>query len=269
VRGITEGLAALDADALAFINAAGITDANQQFAINILVLDLKFFGLWTKMKAIYPFVGGTANSHKYNLKDPQDTNAAFRLVFNGGWTHSANGVLPNGTNSYADTFLIPSSDLLSSFSSHMSYYSKTNNDGLFIEMGSQDTSIITPIPRLVLHIKYSGIAYYDQNNQTTGRLSFSMSAINSDGLFLMTRIANNIQKGFRNGTQIGSTNTATMSSPLPNRSIYIGAYNVTPGIVYTNRQCAFASIGDGLNDTEAANYYTAVQAFQTTLGRQV
>jgi hypothetical protein len=28
-------------------------------------------------------------------------------------------------------------------------------------------------------------------------------------------------------------------------------------------------MGQGLTDTEAANYYTAVQAFQTTLSRQV
>ncbi len=38
---------------------------------------------------------------------------------------------------------------------------------------------------------------------------------------------------------------------------------------YANREYAFASIGDGLNDTEAANFYTAVQTFQTTLGRNV
>jgi hypothetical protein len=28
-------------------------------------------------------------------------------------------------------------------------------------------------------------------------------------------------------------------------------------------------LGDGLTDTEAANFYTAVQTYQTTLGRNV
>jgi hypothetical protein len=37
----------------------------------------------------------------------------------------------------------------------------------------------------------------------------------------------------------------------------------------SNRECAFSSIGDGLTDTQASNFYTAVQAFQTTLSRQV
>ena len=52
-----------DADAQAFITAAAITNANQQTAINTLVVSLKSYGLWTKMKAIYPFVGGSASSH--------------------------------------------------------------------------------------------------------------------------------------------------------------------------------------------------------------
>jgi len=70
----------LDPDALAFLTAAGITDATITAAIDTLVLDLKGYGIWTKMKAIYPFVGGTATTHKYNLKDPVD--AMQRLEFN-------------------------------------------------------------------------------------------------------------------------------------------------------------------------------------------
>ena len=92
------------ADAQAFITAAGITDPTQQSAIITLVTDLKGYGLWTKMKAIYPFVGGTATTHKFNLKNPLDTDGAFRLSFSGGWTHSANGALPNGTNAFANAF---------------------------------------------------------------------------------------------------------------------------------------------------------------------
>jgi hypothetical protein len=41
------------------------------------------------------------------------------------------------------------------------------------------------------------------------------------------------------------------------------------GYGYYANQFAFASIGDGLTNTEAANFYTAVQAYQTTLSRQV
>ena len=37
-------------------------------ATNQLVKDLKSNNLWDKMKSIYPFVGGTVSSHRFNLK---------------------------------------------------------------------------------------------------------------------------------------------------------------------------------------------------------
>ena len=61
---------AIDPDAQAFLTAAGITDATITSAINTLVVDLKGYNIWTKMKAVYPFVGGTAAAHKFNLKNP-------------------------------------------------------------------------------------------------------------------------------------------------------------------------------------------------------
>jgi hypothetical protein len=98
--------ASFDADALSFITAASITDNTQKTAINTLVTDLKTYNIWTKMKALYPFVGGSAFSHKFNLKDPRDDNGAFRLLFVNGWTHSSTGALPNGTDAYADTIIL-------------------------------------------------------------------------------------------------------------------------------------------------------------------
>jgi hypothetical protein len=57
-----------------------------------------------------------------------------------------------------------------------------------------------------------------------------------------------------------------------NKNMYISAHNndnpSTPA-AYDIRQNAFVSLGDGLTDTQESNLYTAVQAFQTTLSRQV
>jgi len=254
-----------DADAQAFITAAGITDATQQSAINTLVTDLKGYGIWSKMKAIWPFVGGTSSSHKWNLRDPRDLDAAFRLVFSGGITHSSTGVLWNGTNGYGDTKLNAQSNL-GQFSSCITYYSRTNNDGVYIEAGTQNGSNFNP--RIIMHIKLNGFGYYDQNDDVTGRITVNLSSTNSTGLYAMSRTANNSAKAYRNGNQIGSTNTNTISTALPSQNIWLGAFNANAPI-YTNRECAFASIGDGLTDTEAANLYTAVQAYQTSLSRNV
>lgn len=238
-----------DSDAQAFFTAAGITDTTQKSAVNQLVLDLKSYGIWSKMKALYPMVGGTSTTHSYNLIN----TSQYQLTFNGGWTHSSTGALPNGTNAYANTGLNASTVLASFNSNHISYYSRTNNLTDSANMGGG-----------------SGSAYFtlEYNTHWNGSVYLAQVTNPSTGLFINTRTASNVQKLFRNGSQLGSTNTGT-STTSANANIFLGARNIGGGNQYSARECALSSIGDGLTDTEAANLYTAVQAFQTTLSRNV
>ena len=256
------------AHALAFIAAAGITDTTQQQAICTLVSDLQTYGLWTKMKAIYPFVGGTASSHKWNLKDPRDLDAAFRLVFFGGWTHSSNGALPNGTNAYSNTNLNPLANLINNNYS-VSYYSRTNTNLLnAVEIGSSTGS--TGNPQISISLYYAGSS---QKGFVSGYYpNYYIGSSNNDTLGLMTgtRTASNSAKMYMDGVQVGSTLTTVYSGVLQNTSLFLGSNKYQNSAVeFSSKQCAFASIGDGLTDTEAANFYTAVQAYQTTLSRNV
>jgi len=249
-----------DTDAQAFITAAGITDTTQQSAINTLVTNLKGYGIWSKMKAIYPFVGGTANSHKFNLKNPADSNAAFRLSFLGGWIHSSTGAKPNGTTGYADTKLTPSVSLTLNNTS-LSYYSRTNGYVLGAEIGAR-----------VWNSSDVSLGIYG-SSVLTGRVntysdSANISVSDTLGLYQITRTGGSTQKVFKNGAS--NSASITTSTIAVNYPIYLSVLNVGGTATYfSNRQCAFASVGDGLTDTEAANFYTAVQTFQTTLGRQV
>jgi len=77
-----------DADAQKFFDSTGISDTLQKSALNALVRQLKDSALWAKFSAIYPMVGGSANYDKWNLKDPRNTDAAYRLSFNGAPTFS-------------------------------------------------------------------------------------------------------------------------------------------------------------------------------------
>jgi len=258
--------AAFDSDAQAFITAAGITDNTQKTAINTLVLDMKGFGIWTKMKAIYPFVGGTASTHKWNLKNPLDTNAAFRLVFSGGWTHSTTGALPNGTNAYANTFLATSAIGLNS--GHISFYSRSNlSPAASIEIGALK---LGPDSYSDVIINYTLVGMLGRFNATG-----YVSALNSDsrGFYITNRTAINVIKFHKNSTI--AINSTILPQNTSNVSIFIGAANnhgvgtIDVADYYSAKECAFASIGDGLTDTEAANFYTAVQAFNTTLSRNI
>jgi hypothetical protein len=250
---------AVDPDAQAFITAAAITDPTQQAAINTLVVDLKGYSIWNKMKAIYPIVGGTAATHKWNLKDPRDLDAAFRLVFSGGVTHSINGVQFGGVNGYANTFLNSSVNLTNS-NNHFSVYSRTSSVvATTVEMGCANTGAVN-FNHLRVAVNYLA-GHITSTNFT--------STTNAQGFWLGNKVANNDRRVYKNSTK-EATNTTVDSTTLPNFNVFIGARNDNgTAAVYSDKQCAFASIGDGLTDTEAANFYTAVQTFQTTLGRSI
>ena len=253
---VTQVVNAVDADATAFIAAAGITNLTQAAAISTLVNDLKTYGLWTKMKALYPMVGGNATSHKFNLKDPRDVDAAYRLAFSvTGWTHTSTGAKPNGTSAYANTFLAPNA--MGQNNAHLSSYSRTNNDGVFTDIGSVSFSYSS---------RYNNLSYAYMNT-TSGNPSGYF--YDSSGFFIGNRTTSTVQILFRNTVKQvnGSNGSITPSST----NIYIGAGNTANGTpsYFSNRETAFASVGDGLSDTEATNFYNSVQKFQTTLGRQI
>jgi hypothetical protein len=249
-----------DADAQAFITATGISGTNAT-ATNKLVIDLKAANIWTKMKCIYPFVGNTSASQKYNLKDPRDLDIAYRLAFGGGGTFSSNGYQPNGTNAYADTWLVAST-ALSLNNTHFSYYSRTNNALIQLEAGCNDG-----VNLMALALNYQGVGSFADQYNISSRVSTAQS--NSQGLFLTSRVSSNSHKLYKNGAQIGTTNTSAGGS-LPSLKIVLAGRNLNNVVDnYSSKQCAFASIGDGLTDAEALALYNAVQLFNTTLNRQV
>jgi len=271
------GTVPTDADAQAFITASGIS-GTEATATNQLVIDLKAANIWTKMKAVYPFVGNTASSQKFNLKDARDLNAAYRLVFSGGATFSANGVQFNGTNSYADTFLIPSTAFANT-NNHLSYYSRTSANLGVTDMGAYWTN--APAIGTYTAVYSLGVGRSIDNN-CVGYLSnndpdrIAYTQTNASGMFVLSRTATNSLKMYQNNI-LKQTNTVVASSvynTLPQNSIFIGAMNYrdsgsTSVIQYSAKQCAFASIGNALTDAEALAFYNAVQTFNTTLARQV
>jgi len=249
-----------DTDAQAFITAAAITDLTQRTAINNLVIGLKSASLWTKINAIYPMVGGTATSHVYNLKNPLNTDAAFRLFFSGGWVHSTNGAQPNGANTFARTFLTPSiTGAITRFS--FGIYSRTANTTPTQVYGSYNNSTVL----------------FAQNNLSAANFIvgssaslLSYTAAPSTRFIMARRDAANLVQGYRDGTSLG-TNTTTITA-LPNVEFYFGARNAD-GVagLWTNHQIAFAFIAGAaaLTNTDAGTLTTLVNNFQSTLGRNV
>jgi len=244
-----------DPDAQLFITATGISGTNAT-ATNQLVLDLKAGGVWNKGKAFYPMVGGTSTTCKFNLKDARDLDAAYRLTFFGGGTFSANGYQPNGTNSYGNTFLQP----LVQNNTHLSYYSRTNAIGGG-DIGNWSSYVAGNPAYLVIKASSGNTAF---RLNATGTES-NVARADSRGFAVINRRLSTTQSLFFNNVKNDFTITST---GVPTGNVTIGAVNFGT-FDYGNKQCAFASIGDGLTDAEALAFYNAVQLFNTTLGRQV
>lgn len=245
-----------------FISVTGITDGTQQAAINKLCDDLVNTGLIDKMIAIYPFVGGIATTHSYNLKDPRDSDTAFRLTFSGGMTHSSTGIQFGGINGYAITYLNGLGNLSQS-NIHLSVYSRTVTVGTQYEISLDNNSGQFQQLR-------SGVNFFSGNGTSNqGGVAFTTTST-AQGYWIGSKTDTSTRFGFRNGvlnSTVSSTTDATFSSNL---QFFIGARNFggTPS-TYSAKELALVTIGLGLSQAECVTLNSIVLTFQTTLGRNV
>jgi hypothetical protein len=264
---IASQIASFDADAVAFFNrvttAGGSLSTTEKQAVNQLVLDLKANSLWTPMKAIYPMVGASAAACAQNLK-----SSSFTGTFTSGWTFASTGVTPNGTSAYMDTALTPSTALGSINNVHLSMYSRTQNSSVSGHNMGVDTGTIDA---LNLSQYFSAVSVKLFMNGAYPNNSAEFNQTNTKGLAIGSATSSTSRKLFFNGTLL-NTDTNTQAGVLPNLTLLVGSGRTSPtGLpgLFTPHENSFSSIGDGLTDTQASNFYTAVQAFQTTLSRQV
>jgi hypothetical protein len=246
-----------DPDAGAFINVTGIGGI-EAVAVNNLVNQLKSAGLWQSMKAIYPMVGNSSNTCKYNLVNPQDTDAAFRLSFFGTWTFSNSGAKPNGVaGTYADTFFVPSTGFTTT-NGHLSYYSFTNSAAaVMAEMGANGAAAAGECN---LALRFSDGNQYTFFAAAGGGVT---SGATSAGYLINNRAATT--EGWRNGTRVINTGNG---AALTTQKIVLGGQN-NNGTIYRNsdRGCAFSSIGNTLPTGGPLNLTNIVNTFCRTLGR--
>ena len=249
---------AYDPSAQLFFNAitasGGTLTTTEKSAVNTLVIDLKGYGLWTKMIGLYPVVGTTNITQSFNLKDP----TTYNLGFNGTWAHTAGGAEP-GANGYATTGIIPSViNFATSGSVHMSMYiTEDNGDGDY-DMGALGGGG-----------ESSAISEYNANNTAYIAVGSGYLTVANGGstkknwLWTNSGSTSNI---YRDGVSIVSGAQTIINSSV---QLYISAINNNGSVAgFGERDWALASIGLGMSSIDATNYNTAVVAFQTTLSRQ-
>lgn len=256
--GVSNGMAN---SALSFATVTDIRDTDIRVQPQVLLNNMNGWGLVDKQRALYPFVSDgyieeRATQHKYNLINPADTDAAFRLTFIGGWTHSSNGAQSNGSTGTANTHLNPSINLTLN-SAHVSFYDRLDKVSNGWDVGAGD-NVGTDVFEIV---RFTGNLYYAVNSAQI----LASSGGNPKGSYIASRTAAGQMQIFYNLTT--KNTSATASGSLPNANVYYASYG--GGGFFSQMQLAFATIGSGLSSTEANNLYNIIQDFQTSLSRNV
>jgi hypothetical protein len=252
---IASQILSTDPDWLAYYNrviaAGGSLSTTEQDATKTLVADLKAYGIWSAMKAIYPMVGASAAACAQNLK-----SSSFTGTFSSGWTFASTGVTGNGTSAYIDTNFNPNTNLGLNSTAFSYYISQTegkipfllSNSGAFL--GSWIVNI---------NLNYE-IAVNDGFQSGISRAATA-------GFFQMSRTASN-NVFFRHNTTLYTKSGVSVA--VPNINAEIGCWNSNGSrSLFFGKEFRYFDFSDGLSSTELLNKYNAVQAFQTTLGRQV
>lgn len=207
-------------------------------------------------------VGGTASTHKYNLKDPRDLDAAFRLVFAGTWTHSATGAKPSGSGTSADTFLIPSTDLTID-NTHIAAYHRTT---LSIGASGVHGCANSGFQEFYMYPYTVSLGIIsDMYGHGGGDRAYASIGASSKGFMNTSRISSaysshNIYFNGNKLSNIGSISSRTGTLPTVKFLMSTGG---------SLNEVSLFSLGAGLTESEALDYYNIVQAYQTELSRNV
>lgn len=260
-----------DSDAQAFFTAVeggGDTlTATEKTAVNDLVVQLKSDASWGSMYFLYPFVGGTASSCKWNLKNPVDTDAGYRITWQNpsNATFSAEGVKGDGSTFAGNTHFNPST--FGGNERHLSVYTNQASSVAGYDMGcnapgvGNNNVIITNFNN---NTSYAGFGNFQTANNTTGVGHIAGTWFNSGG--------SNPAKLYINGSKVaeGTSTPTDYNRPIAifgdNRSGDTNGFSV---VEESARRIATISLGEYFTDSGMSDFYDAIQTFNTTLGREV
>jgi len=257
-------LQVLDSDSSKIIEAVRstgvvVTEAMRLY-VEYIVSNMKAIGTWQLSNAVYGFVGGTADSHKWNWKDLRDVDAAFRLTYGGTVIHDSNGIKFNGSTGYANTYLKLSSNI--SATGLVSFGLYTNSTSTAID--GYDIGAFGTIGYMVLNISPTFVNFLSPF--ASGNTQLLVARSFSKGFYQTT------QNGTINGYINGQKQTGTLGYPanqILNLNNYLGASNQNNGIatVFSDKRHCFDFFSAPLTDTQAIQQSQIITNAQLILNR--
>lgn len=238
------------------------TDA-RKLVINQLIVDLKSAGVWAKLDALYILAAADAQAARRNW-----ITDALNAVATSSPTFTADrGYAGNGTSSYLNTGFVPSTagGLFSQNSGHISAWSLTSRAAnISCLMGATTGSGGGSAPYVNIFTRFTGdLAYFTVNSQG---LETGISNTATAGLFVASRTGSAASQGYRNGSALGAASSVASTGRSNNAIALLGRLSSDGIQLPTSDQIAMASIGSGLDATDAANFHSAVETYLQAVG---
>ena len=258
----------------AFIAATGVTGSVLQNALNDFETGLATYSLTTSnFAAIYPLVGGTSDTCKYNFID----TSLYTLSYTGSISFNNTGIQAAGSPKDGRAGTVSFKEI--SVASYCSYYYVTtyvaNASGFESPIGANPDYTTGPGTLTQYYLQWNGATQlvHPCNVDTgdgNGSINSGYTAMSGNGGYALSRTSTSDLRAYVNGTQSGGTNTTVLSNRNyangPNQPLHILSRQ-NNSVTTTQSRLGWASVGPGLNSTQMSNYHTLVVAFQTALSR--
>jgi len=245
----------IDADGIYSISLNALKDG-----IDVFFIALVDAAIYSKMIQVVPYIGATAVTHAINAVNP----GTFDLTFGNSPTQNALGTVLNGTTQFINSNVSPSGDLTANDWTIATYTQDQLTGGTTALWGSDPVGANNSLYALPYNvgalIQFAGLVI----------ATVMDNASRNDSLVAISRRSNTNFESYRNGVSTG-TDGDTDNGAMPAITIYYGARNKTSGEdFYSNNTFSMGiQTDEGLTTAEHVALNTAVQALQTTLGRNV
>jgi hypothetical protein len=245
------GGSGFEAETDTMIAAQSLTDSAAKTRLNNLVVAAKAIGL-SKFKAIWPLESDgisqtRAFQQKFNLLNPLNTDAAFRLTFT-NCANNSRGFVSTGFG-FANTHFIPATHGINDDFGQGVFSSTDTNQG--IDMGGNDGTLTN-----ALWVRAAGIAYSQIQGVTA-------STGLADGIGLSDAyLDGNADHRYYHDATLLDTQAIAHPNTLTTVELYWGGRN-NQGTMdnVTEREYKFGFISVGLTPSERAAWRTAIQTY--------
>lgn len=222
------------------------------------------------LACLVPLYRGTSRTGT-QYGNTTDTNSNF---VSGDYveTTSSGGLTANGSTKRLATGLDPVTAGIPYDNTHNSWYSRAQVTANGTVVGSFGSGPTQPTLGALLYGGFNQIYYRSGGANNCGIEAAAWSGANRSGHLIALRNGSDA-KLYRQGADLGMTvtmtNTNTWASASPGAPFVFARNNVGTADQFFSATLQGYSMGTAMTATQASAYYTAMQAFQTALGRNL